>query len=98
MAFLITVLVVLAFVWLVGGITGAMVLGASPLVMLGLKEGVFVSKSKLLYHKTQNFLPTFPLLCSEFSDLHESPIPYEEALKMVPEADAVKHKNRYSWR
>lgn len=98
MGIIITIAVVLAFVYVTMAIAGAMVLGCSPLVAAGLKEGVFVSRdTALLYYKAANGLPTFPVMASRFSDLHEAPMTYEEALAMVPEADRNRHEARYSW-
>ncbi len=95
MSILIILAFVLTFVYFVAGTANASVLGCNYFVAMGWVEGVFVSRSNLCYHKTRNFLPTFPLCASRFEGLHESPLSYEEALDRLPPGQRKQHESRY---
>lgn len=80
--------IIVACVW-VGAIIGNMTsVGMSLLAAMGLREEVFVNRRGwLIYHKTRNFLPTFPKLVSNFEDLSRSPLTMEQAYARLTPAD-----------
>ena len=64
------------------------VLKCNLFVAFGWSEGVFVSVDGIVvYHKTQNYLPTFPKVASKYSSLHESSLTFEDALARLSTKD-----------
>lgn len=84
---------VLPLMILVMGLSSYSVLGGTLLSAFGFRDEVFVNRDgSLVYHKTRNFLPTFPKLVSRFPELHTSPLTRDEALARLSDADKAKYR------